>query len=120
MPYLHQLPALVVSGVGMAMFFAPAANLVMSSVGPAEQGIASGANNALREVGGAFGVAALSSVFSAHGGYESAARFVDGTRPALWAGAAAVALAAVAAALIPTRSRTAAPQQTEDRTPAPV
>ena len=43
----------------MALFFAPAANLVMSSVRPSEQGIASGANNALREVGGALGIAVL-------------------------------------------------------------
>ncbi|MCC3776260.1 MFS transporter, partial [Streptomyces sp. UNOB3_S3] len=76
MSYAEQLPALIVSGVGMALYFAPAANLVMSSVRPAEQGIASGANNALREVGGALGVAVLGSVFSARGGYETAARFV--------------------------------------------
>ncbi|GHC62411.1 DHA2 family efflux MFS transporter permease subunit [Streptomyces cinnamoneus] len=116
--YAAQLPALIVSGVGMALYFAPAANLVMSSVRPAEQGIASGANNALREVGGALGVAVMASVFSAQGGYESAATFVDGIRPALWAGAAAVALAAVAAALLPTRKQ---PQPEEPaRTPARV
>lgn len=49
--YAAQLPALVLSGIGMAPYFAPAARLVMSSVPPGEQGIASGANNALREVG---------------------------------------------------------------------
>ncbi|MFI9239748.1 MFS transporter [Streptomyces sp. NPDC053079] len=114
--YAAQLPALIVSGVGMALYFAPAANLVMSSVRPAEQGIASGANNALREVGGALGVAVMASVFSAQGGYESAATFLDGIRPALWTGAAAVALAA---ALLPTRRKQ--PQQEEPaRTPARV
>ncbi|MEU9098158.1 DHA2 family efflux MFS transporter permease subunit [Streptomyces sp. NPDC048361] len=110
MSYAEQLPALIISGVGMGLYFAPAANLVMSSVRPFEQGIASGANNALREVGGALGIAVLASVFSAQGGYGSAQAFVDGLGPALWAGAGAVALAAVAAALLPRRGRAPEPE----------
>ncbi|MCC3769877.1 DHA2 family efflux MFS transporter permease subunit, partial [Streptomyces sp. UNOC14_S4] len=47
--YAAQLPALIVSGAGMAMYFAPASNLVMSSVRPDQQGVASGASSALRE-----------------------------------------------------------------------
>ncbi|MFF0472167.1 MFS transporter [Streptomyces sp. NPDC004284] len=101
--YAAQLPAFVVSGIGMALFFAPAANLVMSSVRPSEQGIASGANNALREVGGALGVAVMASIFSAQGGYESGQSFIDGLVPALWVGAGAVALAAVAVLFTPSR-----------------
>ncbi|MEV6803723.1 DHA2 family efflux MFS transporter permease subunit [Streptomyces sp. NPDC051132] len=101
--YAAQLPALIVNGIGMALFFAPAASLVMSSVRPQEQGIASGANNALREVGGALGIAVMSSIFSAQGGYASAQSFVDGLRPALVTGSAVVALAAVAALMIPGR-----------------
>jgi EmrB/QacA subfamily drug resistance transporter len=107
--YAAQLPGLIVSGIGMALYFAPAANLVMSSVRPQEQGIASGANNALREVGGALGVAVMSSIFSAQGGYETAQRFVDGLRPALVVGAAVVVLAGVAALVIPGRRRSAVP-----------
>ncbi|WP_079144592.1 MFS transporter [Streptomyces agglomeratus] len=102
--YAAQLPALVLSGIGMGLYFAPAASLVMSSVRPAEQGIASGANNALREVGGALGIAVLGAVFAARGGYESADAFTDGAVPALWAGAAVVALAAAVALLIPSRA----------------
>ncbi|MCX4908078.1 DHA2 family efflux MFS transporter permease subunit [Streptomyces sp. NBC_00878] len=105
--YAAQLPALIISGLGMSLFFAPASNLVMSSVRPQEQGIASGANNALREVGGALGVAVMASIFSAQGGYQSAQTFVDGIQPALWAGSGAVGVAGVAALLIPTRRRTA-------------
>ncbi|MDX3851211.1 MFS transporter [Streptomyces sp. AK02-01A] len=101
--YAAQLPALILGGVGMGLYFAPAASLVMSSVRPAEQGIASGANNALREVGGALGIAILGAVFSARGGYDSPDTFTDGTVPALWIGAAAVALAALTALLIPGR-----------------
>ncbi|WP_369224643.1 DHA2 family efflux MFS transporter permease subunit [Streptomyces sp. R39] len=105
--YAAQLPGLIISGIGMALYFAPAANLVMSAVRPQEQGIASGANNALREVGGALGVAVMSSIFSARGGYESAQSFVDGLRPALVTGAAVVALAGIAALVIPGRRRAA-------------
>ncbi|MFF9895790.1 DHA2 family efflux MFS transporter permease subunit [Streptomyces longispororuber] len=101
--YAAQLPALIISGVGMALYFAPAASLVMASVRPAEQGIASGANNALREVGGALGIAILASVFSAQGGYGPPRMFVDGLEPALWVGAGGVGLAAVAASLLPRR-----------------
>ncbi|MGY4967294.1 DHA2 family efflux MFS transporter permease subunit [Streptomyces sp. 900105245] len=119
--YAAQLPALIMSGVGMALYFAPAANLVMSSVRPQEQGIASGANNALREVGGALGIAVMSSIFSAQGGYESAQSFVDGMRPALVTGATVVALAGIAALMIPGRRKTgpmAAPLA--GQAPAPV
>ncbi|SMQ18255.1 drug resistance transporter, EmrB/QacA subfamily [Streptomyces sp. Ag82_O1-12] len=104
--YGSQLPALIVSGIGMALYFAPASHLVMSSVRSSEQGIASGANNALREVGGALGIAVMASIFAAQGGYETGQTFVDGMRPALVTGSAVVALAGIAALLIPTRRRT--------------
>ncbi|MEU1477766.1 MFS transporter [Streptomyces sp. NPDC005760] len=103
--YASQLPGLILSGIGMALFFAPASNLVMSSVLPNEQGIASGANNALREVGGALGIAVMASIFSAQGGYENGQSFVDGLQPALVTGSAVVAVAGVAALLIPSRKR---------------
>lgn len=117
--YAAQLPGLIVGGVGMAMYFAPASSLVMSSVRSSEQGIASGASNALREVGGALGVAVLASVFAARGGYESPQAFSDGTVPALWIGAAAVALAALVALLIPRQGAPSvpAPAATEKRAP---
>ncbi|AKH84226.1 major facilitator transporter [Streptomyces sp. CNQ-509] len=118
------LPALTVSGVGMAMYFAPSANVVLSSVAPEEQGIASGANNALRELGGALGIALLAAVFSAQGGYETGQSFVDGLTPALWVGAAGVGLGALLALLIHKhRSPAASPPPAaakEDRTPVGV
>jgi EmrB/QacA subfamily drug resistance transporter len=87
----------VLSGVGMALYFAPVANVVLSSVRPQEEGQASGANNAIRELGGVFGVAVLASVFAHYGGYGSGTSFVDGLTPALYVGAALVATGAVAA-----------------------
>jgi hypothetical protein len=68
-PYSELVAPFVISGIGMALFFAPVANVVLSSVGPEEEGQASGANNAIRELGGVFGVAVLASIFSHYGGY---------------------------------------------------
>jgi EmrB/QacA subfamily drug resistance transporter len=100
-PYLTLVPAFVVSGVGMSLFFAPVANVVLSSVRRDQEGIASGANNAIRELGGVFGIAVLGAVFSARGGYASGTAFVSGLAPAVWVGAAAVAVAAAAALFLP-------------------
>jgi EmrB/QacA subfamily drug resistance transporter len=108
MSYPAQVPALIVCGVGMALYFAPSANLVMTSVRPEEQGTASGANNALRELGGAFGVAVISAVFSAQGGYGSAQSFTDGLVAALWTASAAIGLGALAALAVPRRPGRAA------------
>jgi nitrate/nitrite transporter NarK len=107
--YSTLLPAFVVSGSGMAMFFAPVATMVLGTVRRDEEGIASGATNALRELGGVFGVAVLASVFASAGGYTSGQAFVDGLRPAVAVGAAGVFLAALAIAAVPgRRSSTAA------------
>jgi MFS family permease len=99
-PYSHIIGAFVLSGVGMSLFFAPVANVVLSSVRPDQEGKASGANNAIRELGGVFGVAVLASIFSRIGGYQSTASFVHGMTTAVYVGAILVALGAVAAALI--------------------
>src|SRR5436190_2773104 len=95
-PYGDLVPAFIVSGTGMALFFAPVATIVLGTVRRSEEGIASGATNALRELGGVFGVAVLASVFARHGGYATGADFVEGLRPAVAVGAAGVALAPVA------------------------
>jgi hypothetical protein len=99
------VPAFVIAGVGMALFFAPVANVVLSAVRPQEEGQASGANNAIRELGGVFGVAVLASVFSSYGGYGSSATFVEGLTPAVWVGGAVVAVGALAALFIPRKRR---------------
>ena len=101
--YLVLAPAFVTAGVGMSLFFAPTANLVLSAVRPAEEGRASGINNTIREIGGVFGVAVLASVFAAKGSYASPQAFVDGMTPALWVGAAVAGLGSVVALAIPGR-----------------
>src|SRR5579885_3275769 len=97
----------VLSGAGMALFFAPVANVVLSSVRPEEEGQASGAQNAIRELGGVFGVAVLASIFAHYGGYRSGTAFVDGMSPAVYVGAAIVALGSLAALAIRLRPRRA-------------
>ncbi|MDX6453190.1 MAG: hypothetical protein QOH16_3239 [Gaiellaceae bacterium] len=95
-PYIDLVVPFALSGIGMGLFFAPIANLILGSVNAVEEGQASGANNAIRELGGVFGVAVLASVFSRYGGYSSGTAFVDGMTPAVYAGAAVVALGALA------------------------
>ena len=110
----------VLAGVGMALFFTPMANLVLSTVRREQEGQASGANNAIRELGGVFGVAVLASVFSRYGGYETGQTFVDGMTPALWIGAVVVGLGAVAAFAIPAvRTRRAAEAEALAPLPTP-
>ncbi|HLG08995.1 MAG TPA: MFS transporter, partial [Gaiellaceae bacterium] len=105
--YASLVGPFILSGIGMAMFFAPVANVVLSAVRPQEEGKASGTNNAIREVGGVLGVAVLASIFARAGGYESPATFNDGLVPALWIGAVAVGIGAVVALLIPSKRRPA-------------
>jgi EmrB/QacA subfamily drug resistance transporter len=102
-PYIDLVLPFAISGIGMGMFFAPIANIVLGSVRNVEEGQASGANNAIRELGGVFGVAVLASVFAHYGGYTSQEAFTNGLTPAVWVGAAVVALGAVAAFAIKRR-----------------
>jgi EmrB/QacA subfamily drug resistance transporter len=99
------VPAFVLGGTGMALVFAPAANAVLGAVRPAEAGQASGATNAIRELGGVLGVAVLAAVFTGAGGFETPQMFVAGLVPALWVGAGVLVAGGLAALLIP-RKRT--------------
>jgi nitrate/nitrite transporter NarK len=111
--YTALLPAFVLGGTGMAMFFAPIANLVLGSVRRNEEGIASGVNNAIREFGGVLGIAVMGAIFSARGGYgptrslSAAQHFVNGLHPAVWTGAAVLLVAALAMWLVPNRRKQA-------------
>jgi EmrB/QacA subfamily drug resistance transporter len=116
--YLTMVPGLAISGFGMALFFAPVANLVLSSVRHEEQGIASGAHNAIRELGGVFGVAVLASVFAHSGGYASPQAFTDGVVPAVWVGAVIVGVGGLAALCIPRRAVSVVSEVPDDAAPA--
>jgi EmrB/QacA subfamily drug resistance transporter len=91
----------IISGIGMGLFFAPMANVILSSVRAEEEGKASGASSAIRELGGVFGVAVLAAVFARQGSYASPQAFVEGMVPAVLIGAVVVAVGAVTAFAIP-------------------
>jgi MFS family permease len=99
--YSALLVPFILAGTGMALVFAPAANAVLGAVRPEEAGQASGATNAIRELGGVLGVAVLASVFTAHGGYTSPQAYVDGMTAALPVGAAVLGVGAVIALFVP-------------------
>src|SRR5258708_2516010 len=75
---IHFVAPFTLSGIGIGLFFAPVANVVLSSVRPEQEGKASGATNAIRELGGVFGVAVLASIFSGVGGGPRRPGLLDG------------------------------------------
>jgi hypothetical protein len=102
----------------MGLVYAPSASSLLSVVSPAQAGQASGTNNAIREVGGVFGVAVLATVFSESGAFTSPQAFVDGLVPALWVASAVVALGAVIALALPRRVRQSSEAEERVTTPA--
>ena len=106
--YSSLLIPFVMGGAGMALVFAPSANAVLASVRVDQAGQASGATNALREVGGVLGVAVLATVFTGSGGYATPEAFVNGLIPAVWVGAGVLAAGALLAAVLPFRARSTA------------
>ncbi len=107
-PYSELIAPFVLGGSGMALVFAPSANAVLASVRTDQAGQASGATNAIRELGGVLGVSVLATVFTAHGGYSSPAAFVSGLQPALWVGTAVLAVGAVLPLVLPFSTRESA------------
>jgi MFS family permease len=106
--YASAIGPFILAGSGMALVFAPAANAVLSSVRTDQAGQASGATNAIRELGGVLGVSVLATVFSSHGGYAGAQDFVNGLVPALWVGTAVLGAGALIAAAFPFSTRATA------------
>ncbi len=102
-PYADLVVPFVICGIGMTLFFVPLASLVLGAVPRSLEGVASGANAAFRELGGVLGIAVLGAIFSSHGSYASGADYVNGMTVAVYAGAAVVAIGAIAAMLVPSR-----------------
>ena len=103
--YGRLVAPLVVAGVGIAMCFPTTANAVVASVPANDAGVAAGANNALREVGGVFGVAILAAVFAANGSYASSAAFIDGFQAAMVVAALVPLVGTVAAVMAPSKAQ---------------
>jgi EmrB/QacA subfamily drug resistance transporter len=101
MTYGSMIIPFILAGSGMALVFAPSASAVLNSVRVDQAGQASGATNAIRELGGTFGIAVLATVFSGAGAYTTPQAFVDGLVPALWVGVAVLTFGALVAAVLP-------------------
>jgi EmrB/QacA subfamily drug resistance transporter len=106
--YASMILPFILAGSGMALVFAPSASAVLSSVRTAQTGQASGATNAMRELGGVLGIAVLATVFTSHGSYASPHAYVSGLVPAMWVGAAVLAAGALIAAVFPFSTRASA------------
>jgi EmrB/QacA subfamily drug resistance transporter len=98
------LGPLLVIGLGMGLFIVPVFDTVVAAVTDAELGSASGALNAIQQLGGAIGVAGLGTVFFSA---LPAVGFLGGLRHLLWwqVGAMVVLLA-----LTPLLPRVARPE----------
>ena len=113
MSYVAMIGPFILGGSGMALVFAPSANAVLSSVRTSQAGQASGATNAIRELGGVLGVSVLATVFTSHGGYSSPQAFVNGLTPAMWVGTAVLAAGALIALAFPFSTRATAQAHAE-------
>jgi EmrB/QacA subfamily drug resistance transporter len=96
--YVTMVAPMIISGLGIALAIPAVTKSVVGSVAPGDIGKASGSFSTMRQLGGAFGVAALVAVFSAAGSYTSARAFSDGFVPAIGI-AAGLALAGAGAGL---------------------
>src|SRR3954454_5689458 len=67
------LPAFLLMGIGMALSWVPVTIASLAGVSPADAGIASGISNTARQVGGAVGLAVVSTLAASYGGGDAAA-----------------------------------------------
>jgi hypothetical protein len=112
--YPSLVPAFAMAGVGMGLTFAPSATAVLADMREEDHATASSANATLRETGVALGVAVLTAVFLGAGGSLTPTGYTDALAPALLVGAAFVAVAVVAALLMPGRVPTPVVQLSGD------
>ncbi|MEB0264169.1 DHA2 family efflux MFS transporter permease subunit, partial [Mucilaginibacter sp. 10I4] len=61
---------LLIRGVGMALLFVPLTTLAMADLKGAELGQGSGLNNMMRQLGGSFGIAALTTIIHIRQGFH--------------------------------------------------
>jgi MFS family permease len=106
--YPALIPAMVLTGVGVSAAMPAAQNAAIGAVRPEAIGTASGVYNAMRQIGGAFGIAIASAAFAAAGSFASPAAVSHGVRAALLVTAAVSVLGAVAGVGLRARAVSAA------------
>jgi EmrB/QacA subfamily drug resistance transporter len=99
----HILAAVSLLGFGIGLSFASMANLIVEAVPQNQTGEATGINTIMRAVGGAFGAQIAAAIVTSHIGAGTRYPAESGFTAAFVMGTVAVAIALVAAALIPRR-----------------
>jgi EmrB/QacA subfamily drug resistance transporter len=97
------LPGFLLVGLGLGFSFVPVSIAALAGIQPSEAGLASGLINTSQQIGGALGIAALSTIASSRtddavaAGHSLDAALVDGFHAAFIAGVGIAALGVVAA-----------------------
>src|SRR5262249_27187322 len=100
--WVDLLPGLLVIAVGLGFSFVPISIAALAGVQPSEAGLASGLFNTTQQIGGALGIAALSTIATSHtsdalaSGTPVPNALVDGFQAAFVAGSIVAALGIVA------------------------
>jgi hypothetical protein len=106
---LQMTPALTLLGIGMGLTMSPFFDIVLAGVDDRESGSAAGVLTAVQQLGGAFGVAILGTLFfHALTASDAASRigvFRDAAGVALWLAAGLIGVAFVLTFLLPPRAR---------------
>ena len=106
--------ALVVLATGMAAFTAPVAAVTMNALGDADQGVASGVNNAMGQLAGLLAIVALPALAGLSGEAIDGGSFQEGYARALhWAATLGGVAMIVAAVTLPTRGESTRPRHGE-------
>ena len=117
------LPGYLMVGVGMAFAFIPMSIAALAGVAPHEAGLASGLINTSQQVGGALGVAVVSTIAFTHfrtllaSGHDEASALTGGFSLAFWV-IAGVSAASVVTALALVRSQEVEAPESEAVQPA--
>jgi EmrB/QacA subfamily drug resistance transporter len=97
------LPGFLLIAVGLGFSFVPISIAALAGIEPHEAGLASGLINTTQQIGGALGIAALSTIATTRtddavaGGSSHASALVSGFHGAFWAGVIIAAVGIVAA-----------------------
>jgi EmrB/QacA subfamily drug resistance transporter len=113
------LPGFLLVGLGIGFAFVPISIAALAGVQPAEAGLASGLINTSQQIGGALGIAALSTIATSRtgdalaAGTAAPAALVDGFTAAFVAGAVIAALGIAAALTLIRREELAAASEAQ-------
>jgi len=117
------LPGFLIIGLGIPFAFVPISIAAFAGTRQDEAGLASGLMNTSQQIGGAVGIAILSTIATSttndavSGGTQLPIAMTDGFQAAFWAGAA-IALAGVLVSLFLVRGRDLRPQEATIGEPA--